>query len=79
MILTLVVSCLDIYAQVGSNVPLVISNLKTCINGDKGSAEAQSFVEVGLTNLPTCDSLNDNVLSKLVIYSLRPNSLFILF
>ncbi|KAL8512303.1 hypothetical protein ACS0TY_018690 [Phlomoides rotata] len=85
-----VVSCLDIYAQVGSNVPLVISNLKTCINGDEGlsirfegvmgspivsgivirkdssecSAEAQSFVEVGLTNLPTCDSLNDNDMEK---------------
>ncbi|CAA3007315.1 kinesin KIN-14Q [Olea europaea subsp. europaea] len=31
-----VVSCLDIYARVGSNNPLVISDLKTCINGDEG-------------------------------------------
>ncbi|XP_022876907.1 kinesin-like protein KIN-14Q [Olea europaea var. sylvestris] len=31
-----VVSCLDIYASVGSNTPLVISDLKTCINGDEG-------------------------------------------
>ncbi|CAI9784307.1 unnamed protein product [Fraxinus pennsylvanica] len=31
-----VVSCLDIYARVGSNTPLVISDLKTCINGDEG-------------------------------------------
>lgn len=30
------ISCLDIYARVGSHVPLVISNLKTCINGDEG-------------------------------------------
>ncbi|KAL2496583.1 Di-glucose binding protein with Kinesin motor domain [Forsythia ovata] len=31
-----VVSCLDIYARVGPNTPLVISDLKTCINGDEG-------------------------------------------
>ncbi|KAL9145704.1 hypothetical protein ABFS82_13G061000 [Erythranthe guttata] len=31
-----VVSCLDIYAQVGAHVPLVISDLKTCVNGDEG-------------------------------------------
>ncbi|KAH6837267.1 Di-glucose binding protein with Kinesin motor domain-containing protein [Perilla frutescens var. hirtella] len=31
-----VVSCLDIYAKVGSHVPLVISDLKTCIDGDDG-------------------------------------------
>ncbi|KAL2476482.1 Di-glucose binding protein with Kinesin motor domain [Abeliophyllum distichum] len=31
-----VVSCLDIYDRVGPNTPLVISDLKTCINGDEG-------------------------------------------
>lgn len=31
-----VVSCLDIYARVGPHVPLVMSKLKTCINGDEG-------------------------------------------
>lgn len=31
-----VVSCLDIYAKVGSLVPLVISDLKTCVDGDEG-------------------------------------------
>ncbi|XP_050218929.1 kinesin-like protein KIN-14Q [Mercurialis annua] len=29
-----VVSCLDIFAQVGANMPLVISELKTCIDGE---------------------------------------------
>lgn len=31
-----VVSCLDIYAQVGANKPLVISDLKICIYCDEG-------------------------------------------
>ncbi|KAI3457574.1 hypothetical protein Pfo_014237 [Paulownia fortunei] len=31
-----VISCLDIYARVGTHVPLVISDLKTCINRDDG-------------------------------------------
>ncbi|KAF2314472.1 hypothetical protein GH714_026798 [Hevea brasiliensis] len=31
-----VVSCLDIYAQVGANKPLVISDLKTCVYGEEG-------------------------------------------
>lgn len=31
-----VVSNLDIFAKVGSNVPLVISDLKTCVDGDDG-------------------------------------------
>lgn len=31
-----VVSCLDIYARVGANRPLVIPDLKTFVNGDEG-------------------------------------------
>ncbi|KAL0443659.1 UNVERIFIED_CONTAM: Kinesin-like protein KIN-14Q [Sesamum latifolium] len=31
-----VISCLDIYARVGANMPLVISDLKTYINRDEG-------------------------------------------
>eukprot|EP00257_Ricinus_communis_P023196 XP_015583116.1 kinesin-like protein KIN-14Q isoform X1 [Ricinus communis] len=31
-----VVSSLDIYAQVGANKPLVISQLKTCVDGEEG-------------------------------------------
>ncbi|KAL0362595.1 UNVERIFIED_CONTAM: Kinesin-like protein KIN-14Q [Sesamum calycinum] len=31
-----VISCLDIYARVGANMPLVISDLKTYINQDEG-------------------------------------------
>lgn len=71
-------SSLDIYGQVGANKPLVVSGIKTFVNGDEGL-----FIRFeGIIGSPIVCGISvrkDDFASKFKFYVLVPFCLFIFY